>query len=514
MSRARVVFTLVLTTFAAVLIAPAASAAYTIGVIDGISYSYDPANVAAGARVYDYDGVGVGDPLVVDIPASVVIGPDTYAVTAIEGSAFDSNSLTGVTIPNSVTTIGNNAFYNNALTSVVIPDSVTTIGNSAFDSNSLTSVTLPSSLSTLSSSVLAGNDLTSVTIPNSVTTIEYGALAGNNLTAVTIPSGVTSIGNGAFTGNDLTSMTIPDLVTSIGPTAFSNNNLTSITLGNSVATLGEAAFSGNSLTTVTIPYSVTTIRGYVFEDNPLTAVEFSGNEPTTIGDDPLGSTDGASGPLVTFYDRNTGFDSPTWTVGGRTYRSQELATVTFDVSGHGTAPAAADVVVGQTVANPGDLTEAAYAFDGWFTAASGGTAVVFPYAVTADVTLYAHWSDIPETMTSPASASSGDSIAVTGAGFAPGETIEIWLLSTPVMLASTTAAGDGTLAVTVTIPEGTSPGAHHLEARAASGTASNAISIAGALAATGSGSAPMAGLALALMCAGTMLIAASRRRAV
>ena len=67
-----------------------------------------------------------------------VVIPDMIGgkkVTSIGNSAFTSNQLTSVVIPDSVTSIGDFAFQINQLTSVVIPDSVTSIGERAFAEN-------------------------------------------------------------------------------------------------------------------------------------------------------------------------------------------------------------------------------------------------------------------------------------------------------------------------------------------------------------------------------------------
>jgi hypothetical protein len=56
----------------------------------------------------------------------------------------------------------------------------------------------------------------------------------------------------------------------------------------------------------------------------------------------------------------------------------------------------------------------------------------------------------------------GSTMHITASGFTPGETVEIWLHSTPVLLATVTASSTGTIDLTVTIPAGMTPGAHTL----------------------------------------------------
>ncbi len=278
------------------------------------------------------------------IPASVNIGGDNYAVTTVRANAFGNFGLTSLVIPNSVTTIGSMAFHLNALTSVTIPDSVTFIADSVF----------------------ADNQLSSVTFGNAVTTIGDNAFQNNLLTSIAIPSTVTVIGNDTFGNNLLTSVTIPSAVTFIGNSAFASNP-------------------------------------------GLANVKFLGTAPT-LGSALFGATGTPDGPLISYYLRNAGavFTTPTWSAGNVEYDSQALATVTFDANGHGIAPAATDVVVGQSVANPGSLTAAGYTFKGWFAAASGGTAVVFPNVIAGDTTLYAQWS------VATAVTATGSNLATTG----------------------------------------------------------------------------------------------------
>ena len=286
------------------------------------------------------------------ITSSDVIIPSTlgdYPVTSIGDRAFyDCDSLTSVTIPDSVTSIGSSAFYNcDSLASVTIGESVTSIGDCAFEScwsltsilmpdsvisigdrafywcDSLTSVTIPASVISIGDGAFNACDLlktiavdsdnnnyksvnglllskdgkvlitcpgakTQVTIPDSVTTIEdYAFYWCTSLTSVRIGNGVTSIGECAFESCwSLTSISIPDSVTTIGCRAFYwCDSLKSVRIGNGVTSIGDRAFSWcDLLTSVTIPNSVTSIGRSAFSYCDLIASVTIGDGVESIGE--------------------------------------------------------------------------------------------------------------------------------------------------------------------------------------------------------------------------------------
>ncbi len=176
---------------------------------------------------------------------------DQKSVIGIGSSAFyQSESLTGVSIPYGVKEIGSYVFYGcTNLTSVSMPESLTGIGYAAFQECS---------------------SLANVTIPGSVKTIEDSAFAYcNSLTYMILPNGIESVSASLFKQcTSLNSVVIPDNVTGIGPYAFSDcSGLTSIMLPNGVTTLGQGAFSGCSkLTSIVLPNGVDDIAAYLFSD--------------------------------------------------------------------------------------------------------------------------------------------------------------------------------------------------------------------------------------------------------
>jgi uncharacterized repeat protein (TIGR02543 family) len=73
-------------------------------------------------------------------------------------------------------------------------------------------------------------------------------------------------------------------------------------------------------------------------------------------------------------------------------------TVAFDSNG-GSAVTSGSVIEGSPATPPTAPTRSGYTFDGWYTAATGGTAWSFSTAITGDTTLYAHWTRITNQLT-------------------------------------------------------------------------------------------------------------------
>ncbi len=260
-----------------------------------------------------------------------VVLPDTIAslpVTAVGDSAFyDVDSITSITIPDSVTEIGISSFFAcSILTQANIGNGVGTIGQSAFlECPKLADVTIGSTVSIIGDSAFSRcYDLVHITIPNSVINIGNNAFKScNSLVEIAIPDSVATIGSSAFfLCQDLASVTIGTGTTFIGSSAFSaclsltaitvdaanpaysssggvlfNKNQTTLTafpggktgsytIPAGVATIGTSAFSScPNLTHVTVPGSVATIGRYAFYGcSSLAGVYFEGDAPVPGND--------------------------------------------------------------------------------------------------------------------------------------------------------------------------------------------------------------------------------------
>ena len=322
---------------------------------------------------------------------------------AAEGSPwYNNNAIKTVVIQNGVTGIGENAFRGCAgLDSVTIGNSVTSIGGCAF-------------------AYCAG--LPSVTIPDSVTSIgEFAFYGCKVLASVTIGNGVKSIGNSAFSSCQvLTSVTIPASVTKIGNSAFSGCvMLTSVTIPASVKSIGNGAFYGCSKLAY-VYYTGTKTQWNAIsigsDNDPLNKaakhyiLSYTVNYHANGGTGTPSAQTKTQGTALTLssikptkaytvsYNANGGSVSPASKTVSCTFKNWNTAQ---DGGGAGYAPGAsytkdANVTLYAQWTNPkaGSLatpTRGGYTFDGWYTAATGGTRITADSTITANTTLYAHW---------------------------------------------------------------------------------------------------------------------------
>lgn len=203
----------------------------------------------------------------------------TYTVSGGKATITDvSDKISGnITIPSdfggyTIVAIGDRAFYEcDSVTKITVPDSVKSIGDAAFSfCGNLTSVELPSDITSINEGVFSDCEkLVDISIPDGVKSV--GALAFANcvsLTNINIPDSVTGIGDYAFGWCfDLTDVKIPDSVNSIGEGAFAFcDNLVGVSLGNGVKVIAKSMFYDcKKLTRITVPSGVTDIGNSAFE---------------------------------------------------------------------------------------------------------------------------------------------------------------------------------------------------------------------------------------------------------
>lgn len=142
------------------------------------------------------NGSNAACPRTVVIPATI----SGTAVTRINDYAFESKSLTTISMPNTITYIGEYSLAFNQLTTVTLPTGLTTLGDAAFSGNLLTSISIPSGVTAIPLQAFYNNRLTSITIPSSITSISYFSFGANQLTSVSIPTATTTQAN-SFDGS-------------------------------------------------------------------------------------------------------------------------------------------------------------------------------------------------------------------------------------------------------------------------------------------------------------------------
>lgn len=285
-------------------------------------------------------------PTHLNIESSISNKGKNYTVTEIGDQVFwGCNTLTEVTLPNTVKIIGYQAFCKcSNLTNVTIPEGVKKIGQAAF---------------------YGCSQLTSITIPSTITNMDTAFSGNTALSHVTLTNGISKISSNAFercTG--LTEVEIPASVDQICPFAFNGcTNLKRVLLEKNIKTINVNAFKDCT------NLSDVKYNGYKTDWDRVT-VNTTGNDTLTskvqylcdINFDLNGGTINGSGTM----DKQT------------VYSNKKLGTASVPTT-------------------PPQRT--GYDFDGWYTQAEGGTKYTFTEAVSSNIILYAHWNAHSHTVT-------------------------------------------------------------------------------------------------------------------
>lgn len=286
------------------------------------------------------------NPTQLNIESSILYNGTNYTVTKIATWAFNAcNTLTEVTLPNTVDEIEYQAFFNcSNLTKVIIPEGVRKIGQAAFyGCSQLTSITIPSTITNMDTAFSGNTALSHVTLTNGISKISSSAFKGcTGLTEIKVPISVNEICSDAFNGcTSLTSVTLEKNINIINSNAFKDCTELNDVKYNGYKTDWEKVRvnnAGNDTLTSKVRY--------------LCDINFDLNGGTINGSDTM--------------DKQT------------VYSNEKLGTASVPTT-------------------PPQRT--GYDFDGWYTQAEGGTKYTFTEAVSSNIILYAHWNAHSHTVT-------------------------------------------------------------------------------------------------------------------
>ena len=348
--------------------------------------------------------------------------------------------------------IGQYAFSGcKALKVISLPDSVAKINNYVFsDCEALESAVLPTGLQTLGAGVFKGcANLTEVNIPAMITVVDRELCSGCKslnkltftgtkvtsigdsaflncivLTEVAIPKSVTRIGTGAFKGCPLSgTIELAEGVTSLGNYAFDSagsNDKTKVYLPSTLKTIGQGAFSVSNKDNLEFyaaagSYAETWLINNGFGDRLAYTVKFNmmghGEEIADIGvlkgqaiakpDDPA-EEGWVFGGWYTDRRCTKEYDFTAAVTNSFTLYAKwsgVIRTVSFNMNGKTVKEVPESQVVenGKTASRPAKDPEAdGFMFTGWYTTAACEETELYDFKtpVTADITLYAGWSEV------------------------------------------------------------------------------------------------------------------------
>lgn len=295
-----------------------------------------------------------GEPTQLTIESSISDKDKNYTVTKIATWAFNEcNTLTEVTLPNTVDEIGYQAFCKcSNLTNVTIPEGVKKIGQAAF---------------------YGCSQLTSITIPSTIKNMDEAFSGNTALSHVTLTEGISKISSMAFKGcTGLTEIKVPMSVDQICPNAFNGcTNLKRVLLEKNIKTINVNAFKDCT------NLSDVKYNGYKTDWDRVT-VNTTGNDTLTSKVQYLCDIN---------FDLNGGTVNGSNTVGQQTvYSNEKLGTAKCYQND-------------QTFVVPSDPVREGYTFLGWYAQDETTPANLEEYIARDNITFTANWTQKEEKVT-------------------------------------------------------------------------------------------------------------------
>lgn len=350
----------------------------------------------------------------------------------IDDNTFEGcTSLEQITLPKQIGIICQKAFYGcSALENISIPESLSEIRAYALSGTKWLADRQAENPLVIVNGILISNGTASgnVKIPENVVEIAPTAFCGNQkIIEVEIPGNVNEIGTAAFERcSNLKSVKLAEGIESISQNAFfACDSLMEIEIPKGVAVLGDGAFSRcKSLKSAKISGSIKSLgcaggwlANGVFENCPnleyvsisegpieISSLVFWGCERLAHVEIPSSVTHISESAFkkcekLTIWGQTGSFAQTYAAENGVPFRilGSNRGTVQFDANGGAKISFdSLEVVENATYGTLPDATRKGYLFQGWYTAATGGTRITEQSVVTFpwEPVLYARWSKI------------------------------------------------------------------------------------------------------------------------
>ena len=157
-----------------------------------------------------------------------------------------------------IKSIGDNAFNKKGLTSIKLSENIVSVGKSAFATNDLEELYLPDSIENLEPGAFTNNkSLKKLKLSSNLKEIPQAAFTGSMIEELHIPKSVEIIGRNAFMKTSIKNLTIPSNVKRIDQSAFSNSEIKRLELTEGLEEINKNAFNKTNIEEIIIPSTVT-----------------------------------------------------------------------------------------------------------------------------------------------------------------------------------------------------------------------------------------------------------------